>query len=247
VVLLFVARALFGLHGFRWFVLNVLSLKTCPKGEMVQFSAVANASAAFGFGLGPPLSSGVCWLTGAEGVRERVAVAACLMSMLQAAHLLQLYLAIPHTEAGLQVLEAEKARIDESDGIDHASIDNSDIISDQGAAGTAPATKNVESVDTNVQKSGTTTITSTSDSSKDQPLHRLDSLEPGDAVPMETKIFYVCSLGSSFLRAATVAGLEVATALVLEKEFGWSTNSIGFAIGVTFLAGAPVSLALMWA
>jgi len=47
----------------------------------------------------------------------------------------------------------------------------------------------------------------------------------------------------AFERSFFVSALEAATAMLMEVEFGWSTESIGLAIGVMFLASLPLTLA----
>jgi len=50
------------------------------------------------------------------------------------------------------------------------------------------------------------------------------------------------SLVYGFERALIVSALEAGTALVLEIEFGWSTSSIGVAVGLAFFAAVPLAL-----
>merc|ERR1712086_289452 len=48
------------------------------------------------------------------------------------------------------------------------------------------------------------------------------------------RVLMVAAFACSFLRAYLVGGLEVATALLLEDNYGWGVRWIGVAIGLTF-------------
>lgn len=58
----------------------------------------------------------------------------------------------------------------------------------------------------------------------------------------QRQTIWLTSLVYGFERALLVSGLEAATALLLESEFGWSTASIGVSVGSTFLATLPLTV-----
>jgi len=58
---------------------------------------------------------------------------------------------------------------------------------------------------------------------------------------LRTKIIIASSgLAMNAMRGFVISGLEAATSLLLEDEYGWNRNDIGVVIGVCFLACVPV-------
>jgi hypothetical protein len=64
-------------------------------------------------------------------------------------------------------------------------------------------------------------------------------------VTASTKVLMLSALTFAMLRAFTVSGLEVATAMLLEVEYHWGMVASGIAIGLTFLGCIPARMALL--
>lgn len=73
---------------------------------------------------------------------------------------------------------------------------------------------------------------------KQQRLLDEDETAPTEATLSE-KIAIVACVFACAPRAMVIAGLEVATAMILEVHYGWSTHEIGLAIGGCFLCCIP--------
>merc|ERR1719387_1928560 len=58
--------------------------------------------------------------------------------------------------------------------------------------------------------------------------------------PFKNKVLMCGVISCSTLRAFVFAGLEVASAMILEVEHGWGTKAAGLAISVTFLNVIPL-------
>lgn len=65
--------------------------------------------------------------------------------------------------------------------------------------------------------------------------------EEQSGLPMQSKVVLMCSgLVMNALRGFVISGLEAATSLLLEEEFGWERRDIGIVIGLCFLFCIPV-------
>ena len=224
---------------------NVMVIKWLPPSAQVSFQVTNNILKNLCVGLGPLWASAVTSLLAFWAMRglrvvvnEAVIAAACTLSllpfalMLYAAYTMLPTRAPPITSSGTPPELPSRGSVGSSVGSEEGWTTTDEKKRLAGAAGVASAPPEMAAE----VATAAAVVASAAD------------VAPTDASHEHSRIrIWITSLSVAIERSWMVAGLEVATSLILVREFGVQLVDNGVLIGLTFIASTPLAILLVYA